>query len=115
MTHILTFLYYYYCYYCFPDTAAVTENGSSPKPVPHPKLSPKVAQAEADYFPINMTSLPSVSPPPKEEKPHNDRKRRASTDSAEVKMILSYQGNVWHVQPSSRAAYANRVINVVTT
>lgn len=74
------------------DTAAVTENGSSPKPVPHPKLSPKVAQAEADYFPINMTSLPSVSPPPKEEKPHNDRKRRASTDSAESSSKASETG-----------------------
>ena len=73
---------------CFSsDTSSpVIENGGSPKPVPQPKLSPKIVSAEADYFPINMASAPSTSPTPKEEKlVHNERKRRASTDSAEVR------------------------------
>ena len=73
-----------------PDAPIANENGSSPKPVSHPKLSPKaVAAAEAEYFPINMTSAPTGTPPPKEEKPHNERKRRASTDSAEASIKLT--------------------------
>ena len=78
------------------DAPIANENGSSPKPMSHPKLSPKaVAAAEAEYFPINMTSAPTGTPPPKEEKPHNERKRRASTDSAEASIkltILEFSG-----------------------